>query len=64
MQVRGVSFFWSNTGWGQEKWYTAETVDTFANEWKAELVRAAIGPEDGGGWIEDKANQTRLETQP
>lgn len=62
VQVRGVSFFWSNTGWGQEKWYTAETVSTFANEWKAELVRAAIGAEDGGGWIEDKANQTRLET--
>jgi endoglucanase len=61
-QVRGMSFFWSNTGWGQEKWYSAETVDQFVDEYNVELVRAAMGIEESGGFLYDKANQERLET--
>jgi len=61
-QVRGMSFFWSNTGWGQEQWYTAETVDQMVDEFNVELVRAAMGVEEHGGYLYDSKNKERLET--
>ncbi|PCK03629.1 MAG: hypothetical protein COA42_20415 [Alteromonadaceae bacterium] len=58
-----MSLFWSNTGWGQEKWWNAATVDMLVDEWNIEMIRAAMGAEDGGGFIEDPfANRTRVET--
>lgn len=60
-QVRGMSFFWSNTGWGQEKWWNANTVDRMVDEFKVELVRGAMGTDEGGGYFQDAANKTRLE---
>ena len=61
-QVRGMSFFWSNTGWGQERWYTAETVDRMVDEFNVELVRAALGVEENGGYLYDSKNKERVET--
>jgi endoglucanase len=61
-QVRGMSFFWSNTSWGQDRWYTAETVDRMVDEFHVELVRAAMGVEETGGFLDDSRNQDRLET--
>ena len=62
-QVRGMSFFWSNTGWGQEDWYTAVTVDQMVDEYHVELVRAAMGVDESGGYLYGQAaNQTRVET--
>lgn len=58
--LAGVSFFWSNTGWGQEKFYNADAVKTFATQWNATLVRAAMGVDAGGGYLEDKANEARV----
>ncbi len=61
--LSGVSFFWSNTGWGQDRFYQAATVDYFVTDWHASLVRAAIGADAVGGYMQDpKANAARLDT--
>ena len=57
-----MSFFWSNTSWGQSNWYTAETVDRMVDEFHVELVRAAMGVEESGGFFSDSRNQERVET--
>ena len=49
--VSGNSFFWSNDGWGGEKYYTSGTVSWLKTNWKSNLVRAAMGVEDAGGYI-------------
>jgi len=59
--LAGPSFFWSNTGWDQEKFYNADAVKTFATDWHASLVRAAMGVDAGGGYLQDRANQARVE---
>jgi endoglucanase len=60
--LAGPSFFWSNTGWNQEKFYNADVVKTFATDWNASLVRAALGVDGKGGFLQDRANQARVET--
>jgi len=67
--VAGSSLFWSNTGWGGSKYYTANTVAWLKNDWKANLVRASMGVEEGGGYlnkttkaISDASNKTRVYT--
>ncbi|WP_051971363.1 glycoside hydrolase family 5 protein [Massilia sp. 9096] len=60
--LAGPSFFWSNTGWGQEKFYNANAVKTFATDWHASIVRAAMGVDAKGGFLQDPANEKRVET--
>ena len=61
--LAGVSFFWSNTGWGEEKFYNADAVGHFAKDWHVSLVRAAMGADFGGDYLTDPAaNQARAET--
>ncbi len=60
--ISGNSFFWSNTGWGGEKYYTAQTVAWLKSDWKSNLVRAAMGVDDTGGYITDLYNKTRVTT--
>jgi len=61
--LSGVSFFWDNTGWGQERFYNAGTVHRFACDWHASLIRAAMGVDTRGGYLEDpKANRARVDT--
>ena len=61
--LAGPSFFWSNTGWGQERFYTKGAVETFAKDWNAGIIRAAMGAESNGSYLEDKAgNLGRVET--
>jgi endoglucanase len=43
MQVRGVSFFWSQ--WGSS-FYNANAVERLAKDWKAEIVRVAYGQDN------------------
>ncbi|MDR0518402.1 MAG: glycoside hydrolase family 5 protein, partial [Fibromonadaceae bacterium] len=66
VQVKGVSLFWSNTGWGGEKFFTASTINTLVDDWKAEIVRVPIGySADGacnGGYQCDASNLTRVKT--
>lgn len=56
----GMSMFWSNTGWGGEKFYNAQAVSWIKTDWNAKLVRAAMGVEDAGGYLTDPANKTRV----
>nr|AGS51869.1 glycoside hydrolase family 5 [uncultured bacterium contig00118] len=59
VQVRGVSFFWSNTGWGGDKFYNATVVNSMVDDWKAQIVRAAMGYSESGGYKTDASNWTR-----
>ena len=47
VQVRGVSFGWSNTTWESGRFYqaayAANAVEHMVKDWKAEVVRAAYG---------------------
>lgn len=45
VQLRGVSFFWSQ--WNGE-YYTAETVKWLKDDWQCTVVRAAMGIDEGG----------------
>ena len=57
----GNSFFWSNDNWGGEKFYNSSTVKWLKTDWRSKIVRAAMGVEDPGGYLENKqANKVRL----
>lgn len=59
--VSGVSYYWSNNGWPGAKFYNAGTVGWLKSDWKAKLVRAAMGVEENGGYLQDPAsNKARL----
>lgn len=53
--LAGPSFFWSNTGWGQNRFYTKGAVDTFAKDWNAGIIRVAMGAQGNGNYLEDEA---------
>ena len=52
IQLRGMSLSWTNW-WPQ--FYTAEVVAWLKEDFNATIVRAAMGIEDSGGYIDDKA---------
>jgi endoglucanase len=57
----GNSLFWSNSGWGGEKYYNANVVRWLKTDWKSNLVRAAMGVDDAGGFLQDaNGNRTRV----
>lgn len=57
----GNSFFWSNTGWGADKYYNANVVNWLKNDWNTTIVRAAMGVEDYGGYLTDPVgNKNRV----
>jgi len=61
--LAGPSFFWSNTGWRQEQYYTAGAVGTFAKDWNAGIIRIAMGAQEEGSYLEDpKGNSDRVVT--
>lgn len=60
--LAGMSLFWSNTGWGGENYYNAQTVSWLKSDWKANLVRVAVGVEADGGLLTDSTNKTRAMT--
>ncbi len=49
----GNSLFWSNNSWGGEKYYNADVVRWLKTDWGSNLVRAAMGVEEGGGYLQD-----------
>jgi endoglucanase len=61
----GPSYFWSNTGWGAERFYNASVVNYFRSNWNAGIIRAAMGVADidgPGGYLSDASNKTRVKT--
>tara|TARA_Y100001936_G_scaffold201224_1_gene203371 strand:- start:63 stop:863 length:801 start_codon:yes stop_codon:yes gene_type:complete len=59
----GNSFFWSNDNWGGERFYNSSTVKWLKADWNAKIVRAAMGIEDPGGYLDNKqSNKERLQT--
>ena len=63
ISLAGNSFFWSNDNWGGERYYTHGTVEWLKEDWNATIVRAAMGVEDEGGYLDNKpANKNRVKT--
>jgi endoglucanase len=57
----GNSYFWSNSGWGAEKYYNADVVNWLATDWNTTIVRAAMGVEDSGGYMSNPTeNKNRV----
>jgi len=59
--LAGNSFFWSNNNYGGERFYNRETVSWLKQDWQSGIVRAAMGVEDSGGYIDDPiSNRDRV----
>lgn len=60
--IAGMSLFWSSHRAGY-RFYTQGVVQKLANDWDAKLVRAAMGVDEGVGYIDDpQANTNRVKT--
>ena len=53
----GNSLFWSNEGWGGEAFYTKQVVEWLKEEWNTTIIRAAMGVDASGGYLENKESQ-------
>lgn len=63
VSLAGNSFFWSNNNWGGSKYYKPSVVSWLSLDWNTTIVRAAMGVEDPGGYIEDQVtNKNRIKT--
>lgn len=60
--IAGASLFWANNGWGGERFYNAPVVSWLKSDWNAKLVRAAMGIQEEGGYLEDKEGNKRKVT--
>ncbi len=59
----GNSFFWSNNGWGGDKFYNASVVSWLKLDWETTLIRASMGVDETGGYIQFKtANTDKVKT--
>ncbi|MEW7292451.1 cellulase family glycosylhydrolase [Aquimarina sp. 2304DJ70-9] len=56
LSLAGNSLFWSNWDVGG-KFYNSNTVSHLAKEWKSDIVRAAMGVEEEGGYITNSARE-------
>jgi endoglucanase len=51
VSLAGPSLFWSNDGWEGEAFYNSGVVTTVAKDWKASVIRAAMGVDNRGSFI-------------
>ncbi|MCK9183401.1 MAG: cellulase family glycosylhydrolase [Fibrobacteraceae bacterium] len=58
VQVRGMSLYWSL--WGGERFYNASAIKTLVDDWKVEVVRAAMGVDQEGGYNTNPEEQKAL----
>ena len=61
VSLAGLSLFWSNSGWGGDAFYNVETVRWARDDWGAQVIRAAMGVEGDGGYLEDRSNEAKVE---
>lgn len=54
VQLRGMSFFWSQ--W-MGQFYNPKTVQWLRDDWKCTIVRAAMGVEEPGGYLQNDAEE-------
>src|SRR5512142_3385812 len=59
VQLKGMSWFWSNTGWGAERFFNATAVQSVVG-WGATVVRAPIGVEGDGGYLSSSSNASAI----
>ena len=59
IQLRGMSLFWSQ--WEPE-FYVEKTVSTLKNNWKCNVVRAALAVEYDGYLVYPQREQAKIET--
>jgi len=52
----GNSFFWSNTGWGGERYYNENVVAWLKEDWNTTIIRASMGVDENGGYLSFPAN--------
>ena len=61
VSLAGNSFFWSNDNWGGERFYNPEVVEWLKKDWNTTIVRASMGVEDPGGYLDNKTgNKDRI----
>lgn len=51
MSLAGPSLFWSNNTKEGEKFYNAQTVQAFATDWQASIIRAAMAGQYEGSYL-------------
>nr|BAB68523.1 beta-1,4-endoglucanase [Pratylenchus penetrans] len=57
--LHGMSLFWSSFSEGSP-FYTADVVKALKCQWNANVVRAAMGVEEGSGYLSNKQNQRNM----
>lgn len=62
VSLSGISYFWSTTGWTQDRFYNEDSVAYFVNDWNASLVRAAISAQGKGSILDDPSNMKKAES--
>jgi hypothetical protein len=63
VSLAGNSFFWSNNQWGGERFYNASVVQWLKLDWETQIIRAAMGVNEPGGYTTDQAsNRNRVKT--
>ncbi|GAA3975974.1 glycoside hydrolase family 5 protein [Mucilaginibacter dorajii] len=59
-QLRGISFSW--TLWQGQKYYNPGVVNWLANDFKVSIIRASMGVEPNGGYLQQPDKQQKLIT--
>lgn len=53
VSLAGPSLFWGNKGWGGDRFYHAQAVAYAKEDWRASIIRVAMGVENNGGILHD-----------
>jgi len=62
VSLAGPSLFWSNNNKEGEKFYNAQTVKSFATDWQASIIRAAMAAQGEGSYLtHPDDNQKKVE---